>query len=112
MTQLQLLIKTIEIARELVNILSVEYSAPVKRLLASMHDRVASNCVAMRTIKVLYPNIINIGCNSHTIDHVGEHFKAQTLEELIRITLFAHSPHTRFTWKKLTGRVMVTYSET
>ena len=67
----------------------------------------------MRTIKVLYPNIIDIDCYSHTIDHVGEHFKAPTLEEFIRlwISLFAHSPRTRLAWKELTGRAMSTYSE-
>ena len=75
--------------------------------------RVSSHGVAMRTIKVLYPNIIDIDCYSHTIDHVGEHFKAPTLEEFIRlwISLFAHSPRTRLAWKELTGRAMSTYSE-
>ena len=96
------------------NVLSVEYSVLAKRLLAAMHDRVSSNGVAMRTIKVLYPNIIDIGCYSYMIDHVGEHFKAPTLEEFIRlwISLFAHSPRTQLAWKELTVRAMCTYSGT
>ena len=48
-----------------------------------MHDRVSSNGVAMRAIKVLYPNIIDT-IHTQSIDHVGEHFKTPTLEELIR----------------------------
>lgn len=49
-----------------------------------MHDRVSSNGVAMRAIKVLYPNIIDT-IHTQLIDHVGEHFKKNpTLEELIR----------------------------
>ena len=61
----------------------MKYSVPVKQLLASMHDRVSSNGVAMRAIKVLYPNIIDT-IHTQSIDHVGEHFKTPTLEELIR----------------------------
>ena len=46
-----------EIAREIVNILSVEYGISVDRLLACMHDRASVNNVALRTIKVLYQNL-------------------------------------------------------
>ena len=35
-----------------------------------MHDRASANGVAMQTIKVLYPNLVDIGCYSHTIDHM------------------------------------------
>ena len=41
-----------EIARELVRILSLEYSISVVRLLACMRDIASSNNVAMGTIKV------------------------------------------------------------
>ena len=93
-----------EIARELINVLSVEYGVTVERVLAAMHDRAASNRVAMRTIKVLYP----------TIDHVGDHFKAPILDTFIHlwISLFAHSPRTWCEWKELTGKAMALYSDT
>lgn len=115
--RVQLLVKTMtgeEIARELVNVVSVEYGVTVNRLMAAMHDRASVNGVAMKTIKVLYPNILDIGCYSHTIDHVGEHFKTPTLEEFIHrwISLFAHSPRVRFEWKELTGKTMASYSDT
>ena len=33
-----------------------------------MHDRAACNGVALRTIKVVYSSILDIGCFSHTLD--------------------------------------------
>ena len=78
------------------NVLSVKYGIRVNRLLAAMHDRASANGVAMTTIKVLYPNLLDVPCYSHTIDHVGERFKTPTLDEFIRlwISLFAHRPRT------------------
>ena len=51
----QLLAKTMigeEIARELVDAISVEYGATVNRLLAAIHDRASVNGVAMKTITI------------------------------------------------------------
>ena len=51
----QLLVKTMigeEIARELVDVVSVEYGATVNRLLAAIHDRASVNGVAMKTITI------------------------------------------------------------
>ena len=115
--RVQILVKTMtgeEIARELVNVLSGEYEISVNRLLAAMHDRASANGVAMTTIKVLYPNLLDVPCYSHSIDHVGERFKAPTLDELIWlwISLFVHSPHTRFEWKEVTGKSMASFSDT
>ena len=113
----QMLVKSMtgeEIAREIVNILSVEYGISVDRLLACMHDRASVNNVALRTIKVLYQNLVDIGCYSHTLDHVGERFSTPVLEDFIRlwISLFAHSPRTRFAWREQTGKSMASFSAT
>ena len=103
-----------EIAREIINTLSVEYGISVDRVLASMRDRASTNEVAIRTIKILYPNILDIGCFSHTIDNAGGHFEIPTLEEFIKlwISLFSRSPRTRLEWKELTGKAMASYSDT
>ncbi len=113
----QMLVKSMtgeEIAREIVNTLSVEYGISVDRLLAGMHDRASVNNVAMRTIKVLYSNLVDVGCYSHTLDHVGGHFSTPVLEDFMRlwISLFAHSPKTRFAWKEQTGKSMASFSAT
>ena len=41
----------------------------------ALQDRAATNTVALRTLKVVYPIIVDIGCFSHTIDHVGGNLK-------------------------------------
>lgn len=44
-----------EIAQELISTLSIKYGISSDRLLAAMHDGAASNGVAMRTVKIIYP---------------------------------------------------------
>lgn len=44
-----------------------------------MRDRGAVNGKAMRTLGVLYPNVIDIGCFSHMLDLVGDNFKTPSL---------------------------------
>lgn len=78
-----------------------------------MPDRASTNEVAIRTIKILYPNILYIGSFSHTIDNAGAPFQISTVEEFIKlwISLFPHSPPARLLWKDQTGWSMASYSE-
>lgn len=103
-----------EIARELINTLSVEYSVPCQELLAAMHDRASANTVAMRTLKVVYPSVIDVGCFSHTLDLVGEKFCTPHLSEFITwwVSLFSHSPKACLLWREQTSRPTVSYSPT
>ena len=79
-----------------------------------MKNRGAVNETAVCTLKVVHPILFSIGCFSHTIDRVGEHFNIPTLSEFITswISLFSHSPKTRFLWLEQTGKSMVTFSPT
>ena len=70
-----------EIVRELIGTLSVQYSVTPDLLLAAMHDRAATNSVALRTLKVVYPTVVDVGCISHTLDLVGEKFSTLHLNE-------------------------------
>ena len=63
-----------EIAREILQTVLTEFGVNGDRLVAAMRDRAAANGVAMRTIKVVFPNVLDVGCYSHTLDHIGEHF--------------------------------------
>lgn len=63
-----------EVARELINILSVMLGVE-SRLLAAMRDRASVNNAAMRVVSIVYPNVLDVGCFSHTLDIVGEKFK-------------------------------------
>ena len=60
-----------EIARELINSLSVQYSVSSNLVVAMMHDRAACNGVAL---KIVFPSIVDIGCFPHTLDLVGDKF--------------------------------------
>ena len=103
-----------EIAREVIATLSIDYHIAPTAVVACMRDRAATNNVAVRTLKVLYPNCVDIGCFSHTLDHVGEKFHTPVLEEFISawISLFSHSPKSKAIWQEQTGKSMKSYSTT
>ncbi len=63
-----------EVARQLIVCLSTKLGICSNNLIASMHDRASVNNVAVRTLKIVFPQLLDIGCFSHTLDHVGENF--------------------------------------
>ena len=103
-----------EIARELINVLSVTYSIGSDQLIAAMRDRAAVNNVAMRTLAVVYSKLLDVECFYHTIDRVGQHFKTPIISEFSTssIMLFSHSPEAKLLWKEQTGKAMISYSAT
>ena len=101
---MMLLVKSVtgeEVARQLITVLSTELSIAQHFVVSSMHDHATVNDVAMRTMKVLYNDVIDIGCFSHTLDHVGERMQTPLLDEFFRswISIFAHSPKSRLAWR-------------
>lgn len=117
LVRLQLLSKSMtgeEIARELIDSLSVQYSIRSDLVLATMRDRAACNNVAVRTLKVVYPTILDIGCFSHTLDLVGGKFSTPHLSDFVTwwISLYSHSPKAQLLWKERTGRTIVGFSAT
>ncbi len=103
-----------KIARELINTLSVRYGISSELLLAAMHDRASTNNVDMRTVKVVYPSLIDVSCFSHTLNLVGEKFATPHLSDFLSswVTMFSHSPKTRLLWRTQTGHSMPGYSTT
>lgn len=57
-----------EIARALISVLSVNYGIAWQHLLAAMKDRASVNEAAVQTLKIVYPNLLSVGCFSYTID--------------------------------------------
>ena len=117
LVRLQLIAKSMtgeEIARELISVLSVHYSMTSGSLLGAMRDRAAVNNVAMRTLKVVYPDVLDVGCFSHTLDLVGRKVNAPHLSEFVMawVSLFSHSPKARLLWKEQTGCMVKSYSPT
>ena len=63
---LQLLTRSMtgeEIARELINTLSVVYGISSHLVLTTMRDRAACNNVAIRTLKIVYSNILDVAAS-------------------------------------------------
>ena len=115
--RLMLLAKSLtgeEVARLIVTSLSTELGVPSHLVVASMRDRASVNDVAMRTVNVLYNQIMDIGCFSHTIDHVGERMKTPVLDDFSKgwIGLFSRSPKSRLAWRTLTGLPPPSFSNT
>ena len=103
-----------EIARELINTLSVDYGVKSESVVAIMHDCASANKVAMRTLQVLYPAVLGIGCFSHTLNRVGEKFNAPHVNDFTTywVSLLSHSFKARAIWKQQTGRTITSYSAT
>ena len=98
-----------EIARELINVLSVTYSIGSDQLIAAMRDSAAVE----HWHAVVYSKLLDVGCFSHTIDRVGQHFKTPILSSSTSwIMLFSNSPKAKLLWKEQTGKVMISYSAT
>jgi len=83
-----------EIAREIITTISTQYGIASSLVVAMMHDRAACNGVALRTLKIVYPQLVDVGCFSHTLDLVGEKFCTPHLSAftLWWISQFSHSP--------------------
>lgn len=96
------------------NVLSIKLGISPKHLVAAMRDRASVNNVALRTLSVIYPHLLDVGCFAHTLDHVGEKFCTPVLSEFISlwISLFSHSPKCRLIWKTQTKIAMQSYSNT
>lgn len=114
---LQLVAKSMrgeEIAREIVATISTQYGIASNLVVAMMHDRAACNGVAIQTLKIVYPQLVDVGCFSHTIDLVGEKFSTPHLSSFTIwwVSLFSHSPRSKLMWKERTGRAFEGYSAT
>ena len=86
-----------EVARQLILSLTTELGIESDLLIAAMRDYASVNNVAIRTLSIVIPKVLDIVCFSHTLDHVGEHMKIPVLEECLNgwIGLFNRSPKAR-----------------
>ena len=101
LVRIQLLAKCLtgeEIAQELISVLSTSLGIASQFVVGTMRNRASVNNVAIRTMKIIYQNSLDIGCFSHTLDLVGDHFKLPNLTEFVSawVTLFSHSTKTKF----------------
>ena len=69
------------------------------------------NNVAVQTLKIVFPLMFDIGCFSHTLNHVGEKLKTPILDKFVSgwINIFSRSPKTKLTWKTQTDLPVPSY---
>lgn len=48
-----------------------------------MRERASINSVSMRTLSIVYPQVVYTECFSHTIDCIGGYFKIPILSDFI-----------------------------
>ena len=104
-----------EVARQLIVSLTTELSSIESDLLiAAMRDCDSVNNVAIRTLNIVFPKVLDIGCFSYTLDHVGEHMKIPVLEIFLKgwVGLFSRIPKAKLAWNSLTGVPVPSYSDT
>ena len=90
-----------DIARELINIMSAQYSIGSNKLVCVMHDQAACNGVALRTIKFVHSSILNI---SHTLDLVSSKFDTPCFHGVVGES----RPKAMLLWKERTGDSLTT----
>ena len=91
---LKVLAKTMigeEIAQPIIVIVSTEFGISSNLIVAAMHDRESVKDVAMRKIKVVYNELLDVGSFSHTLNHVGERMNTPILHDFCNawIALFS-----------------------
>ena len=57
----------------------VNYAIALQHLLAAMKDLASVNEAAVQTLKIVYSNLLSVGCYSLTIDRVGKQFYTPNL---------------------------------
>ena len=81
-----------ELARQLITVISTELSVPPHLVVAGMRDRATVNNVAMRTIGVIYNNMMDIGCFTGKSSHKRGPERAPHYTENVRICTVS-TPH-------------------
>ena len=115
--KLKLLAKSMmgeEVAQQIIVVLSTELGISPQSIVAAMRDRPFVNDVVMRTIKVMYNQLLDMGCFSHTLDHVGERMNTPILHDFCKtwIGLFSRSLKSCMLWRTQTGLPAPSYSAT
>ena len=107
-------LKNDELAKCLLECLTVSYSIKPTGLLAAMKDGAAVNEAAIRQIQFYFPQAFSVTCFSHTIDNVGKYFEFRVLDKFIMYwtAMFSNSPAVCLAWKDRTGKAMRSHSNT
>ena len=118
LVRVHILAKTLsgqQLAREIITVLSTELQLPSTSVLAAIRDGASVNASAVQKMRdILYPEMMDIICISHSLDNVGKRIDTPLLDTFQQwwIALFAHSLASKLAWKTHTGQAIKTYSRT
>ena len=86
-------------------VLAQHYNTQNNSFCAAMRDGASVNGAFMRTVKVVFPKVVDIRCFSYAIDCVGDHFSILILKLSFRLwkSFFGHGPATRLAWRVRSG---------
>ena len=99
-------------AHQLIVCLSTVLGIKPNLVITAMRDHASVNGVAMCTLCIVFPQVLDIGCFVHTLDHVWENFNTPFLDEFIRvwINVFSRSSTTKLAWKSRRCLLAPSYS--
>ena len=103
-----------------INMHGINFCEPIYNILHNLHKlrprrrNPLYGIIAIRTLKVMYPFMLGIGCFSHTMNCVDERFNAPHVLDFTTywISLFSHSFKAKSLWKEQTARAIGSYSVT
>ena len=103
-----------ELARELLFILQAQYNISSTSLVAIMRDCASVNNLALSIVKVMCPQVLDIGCFSHTLNNAASKISPPLLHEFTTswVSLFSHSAKAHLAWVTRTGISVESYYET
>ena len=103
-----------ELARIIIEVLHRKLDVLQNNLVAAMRDRAPVNSKALRTVSILYPNMMDIGCISHFLDRVGTKCVTPAVTSFMSLwnAMFTTSMKARRAFKNITGRGMPRYNAT
>lgn len=103
-----------ELARVIIEVLHRKLDLMQGNLIAAMRDRAPVNTKALRTVSIIYPDMMDIGCISHFLDRVGTKCLTPVLSPFMTSWnyIFTTSMKARRIFKELTGRGMPRYNST
>ena len=102
-----------ELARIMIEVLHRKLGVLQGQLLAAIRDRASVNTCALRTVSVLYPDMLDVSCISHFLDRVGVKCKTPAFI-YVYMEYYFHHKHEGQTsvWSQISGRGMPRYNST
>ena len=103
-----------QLAREIITTLSTDLRLPERKVIAAIQDGASVNGAALNRVRtIMYPQMVDIICSSHSLDNVGKRFDTPTLDAFSHWWVsFSHSPASKLRWRTMAEESITTYSTT